>query len=131
MRSLAALLALTLTACATAPDSVMTVHRDINKVPYVADRQFVMGLGDYYGLAHFKANGGDCENFAAAKCEKLTELGHDCQIMLGHTPQGWHAIALADGKYWLDNRGAWANSTMQPADFKTVGYWNGKEWTRQ
>jgi len=127
MQKLALIACLFLTSCASAPPrAVINTQHEINAVRYVADdisEDVPASVSKWQGVDHFKKVGGDCEEFAMAKCEALSKKGHDCKIVIGWMPDRkiHHAVALVDNMYWLDNLKANRSSYNQPKGFEPIG----------
>lgn len=95
-----------LTACAsrTNPlEDIVQTHQYYNQFEYIAEEEPI----DYWKTPEefIRDGGGDCEDFAIAKYEKL-KYNHDVVILegfLGHEDPQYHATLLVDGVYILDN----------------------------
>jgi predicted transglutaminase-like cysteine proteinase len=127
MNRLAILTCVLLASCTAAPPkAIRDVQHEMNAVRYVADpvgQDVPTSAALWRGADHFKTVGGDCEDYAMAKCERMEALGHDCKIVIGFltSRSQYHAVAVVDNTYWLDNLAANRNSYHQPKGFVPVG----------
>jgi predicted transglutaminase-like cysteine proteinase len=96
------------------PRDIRAINRKWNRVPYVPEKKQTLTSCEY-----FKANGGDCEEYAICKQADLVDAGYiKARIVLGYIGKGTaHAICEVDGWY-LDNRTDKISKT--PFDFKEM-----------
>ena len=94
------LLLLLLTACTPDMATLTLVNNEVNSYKYTSERKNVWKTPEQF----YKDKGGDCEDFAIAKCASLKERGIRSVVVVGYDKITYeqHAV-LVVGDYVLDN----------------------------
>lgn len=82
------------------PSKVVQVNDVVNRYRYVNEKDDIWKTPEQF----YRDGGGDCEDFAIAKCELLRDE-HDVKLLVAvNTSSGIaHAVLLVDEKFVLDN----------------------------
>ena len=101
MTRLLIVLMLFLSGCSMdVPSDVAQANDSVNRYRYMSEKDDIWKTPEqFYG-----DGGGDCEDFAIAKCELLRN-NHDVQLLIAvNTSSGIaHAVLMVDEKFILDN----------------------------
>ena len=83
-------------------DLLQEVNTSINKVPYVSDQENYGVDNHWASVEDFMERGGDCEDYALAKFDKLRHLD-DVELVMGFYKDGLGHALLKVGDKILDN----------------------------